>query len=62
MVKLDENGMVFEADKKYYRWLLGDFLGTAMESPLKGDELKELGLTTPAAADGSLGERGASAP
>jgi len=55
VVRLGENGMIFEADKKYYRWLLGDFLGTAMESPLKTDELKELGLD-------AYGERGASAP
>ena len=45
MVKLDGTGMVFQADKKYYRWLLGDFLGTALETPLKSSELKELGIS-----------------
>ena len=53
VVRLGENGMIFEADKKYYRWLLGDFLGTAMESPLKADELKELGDCRSDAASGN---------
>ncbi len=59
VVRLGENGMIFEADNKYYRWLLGDFLGTAMENPLKRDELKALGL---APADDSSGAQGTDDP
>ena len=44
VVKIDQSGVVFQADNKYYRWRLGDFLGPVLESPLKEDDLKELGV------------------
>ncbi len=53
VVRLNEKGMIFEADNKYYRWLLGDFLGPAMENPLKRDELTELGLIDAASDSGN---------
>ncbi len=43
VVRLGEQGMIFEADKKYYRWLLGDFLGTAMETPLEVERTQGAG-------------------
>ena len=44
VVKIDQDGIVFQADNKYYRWLLGDYLGPVLETPLQRDDLKELGL------------------
>ena len=44
VVKLDEDGLVFQADGKVYRWRVGEFLGDVMETPLKDSELKEMGV------------------
>ncbi len=44
VVKMDGTGIVFQTDNKYYHWLLGDFLGTVLDAPLKSSELRELGV------------------
>jgi hypothetical protein len=50
VLKLDESGMIFQADNKVYRWRTGEFLGPVMETPLKDSELKDLGVKVAAEA------------
>jgi hypothetical protein len=51
VVRLDEDGVLFQSDGKYYRWTCGQFLGSSLDSPLKDDEVKSLGLTSVAAGN-----------
>jgi len=51
VVKLDEGGLIFQADDKYYRWRCGELLGPVMEEPLKTGELKGLGIKMASAGD-----------
>ena len=51
VVKLDADGLIFQADDKYYRWRCGEMLGPVMETPLNSSELKVLGVKTASASD-----------
>ncbi len=42
VVHIDERGVVFRSEDKFYRLRCGDFLYPAIRTPLKGKELKEL--------------------
>jgi hypothetical protein len=53
VVRLDGDGVLFESGNKYYRWTCGQFLGAALEEPLKPDEVKKLGLTATTTAAGN---------
>jgi hypothetical protein len=53
VVRLDGDGVLFESAGKYYRWTCGQFLGAALEEPLKPDEVKKLGLTATTTAAGN---------
>ncbi len=53
VVKLDEDGAVFQSGEKYYRWTCGQMLGAALDEPLKPSEVKKLGLTATTTAAGN---------
>jgi hypothetical protein len=53
VLRLDGDGVLFESGNKYYRWTCGQFLGAALEEPLKPDEVKKLGLTATTTAAGN---------
>jgi hypothetical protein len=53
VVRLDGDGAVFQSGDKYYRWTCGQFLGAALDEPLKADEIKKLGLTATTTAAGN---------
>jgi hypothetical protein len=53
VVRLDGDGAVFQSGDKVYRWTCGQFLGAALDEPLKADEIKKLGLTATTTAAGN---------
>lgn len=44
VVKIDEEQMIFQAEGKYFRARLGDFLHTVWKEPLPTSEVRKLGL------------------
>jgi hypothetical protein len=44
VVRIDENGVIFQADGKYYRLGCGDFFYPALDNPLTKKEVQSLGL------------------
>jgi hypothetical protein len=53
VVRLDADGALFQSGEKYYRWTCGQFLGAALDEPLKPEEVKKLGLTATTTASGN---------
>src|SRR5262249_57596529 len=48
VIRLDDRDVLFQADNKFYRLHLGQDLYTALETPLKEEEVKSLGLVAAA--------------
>jgi hypothetical protein len=48
VIRLDDRDLLFETDGKFYRLHLGQDLYTALETPLKEEEVKSLGLVAAA--------------
>jgi hypothetical protein len=48
VIRLDDRDVLFQADGKFYRLHLGQDLYTALETPLKEEEVKSLGLVAAA--------------
>lgn len=44
VMKIDEEQLIFQAEGKYYRARLGDFLHTVWKEPLTSSEVRKLGL------------------
>jgi hypothetical protein len=56
VVYMDEKQLIFEADEKYYRMKIGDFIYPCMKKSLSKKELEEVGIVTRAEVSAARGD------